>query len=245
MTWDVLSFGGREWKADVRWLSDMKDVVYDQEWLEHCEDMPLYYMYRGLYQSKEDREVMEAHHLRFDITVIPPAMLGAEYVKTAGHFHPPVEREDLSYTEVYQVLEGCARYILQKGEGGIVEDVVLIDARAGDIIIIPPNYGHVTVNHADEVLKMSNWVSSRFSSIYEPMRQRRGAAYYLLKDDVIAVNPHYEHVPELRRVNPSDPGLIGLSSSEDMYRLVENISTLDFLNNPGRYRELFEKVIQG
>ena len=43
-------------------------------------------------------------------------MLGSEYVKTVGHYHPPVPGTDVSYPEIYQVLDGSATYLLQKVE---------------------------------------------------------------------------------------------------------------------------------
>ncbi|CAD7776924.1 Glucose-6-phosphate isomerase [Candidatus Methanoperedenaceae archaeon GB50] len=236
-----LKFGGREWDADVRMLSDIKDVVYDQDWIEshRDEEIPLYYMYRGLYERSEEEKTMEEHHLRYDITIIPPLTLGREYVKTAGHYHPPVPGGELSYTEIYQVLEGTAEYLLQKVKNGIVEDVVLIHATKGNIVIIPPNYGHITINKSKNNLKMSNWVSSEFTSIYEPMRERKGGAYYLLKDETILRNENYTRVPELRRAQPTDPSLLNLRPGEDMYRLIETPERLDFLKRPEEYRELF------
>ena len=237
-----LSFGEKRWEADVRMLSDITDVVYDQNWAESHEDeeIPLYYMYRGLYQTSEEKTTMEKHHLRYDITIIPPLMLGEEYVKTAGHYHPLVPGTELSYTEIYQVLEGDAEYLLQKVKDGIVEDVVLIHATKGNIVIIPPNYGHITINKSKNNLKMSNWVSSDFTSIYEPIKERRGAGYYLLKDNTIVNNQNYTKIPELRRVKPTDPSLLNLRPGEDMYRLIETPAKLNFLNNPAEERELFE-----
>ena len=247
MMWDTLSFAGTAWKADVRMLSDLKDVLYDQKWFEQSEDMPVYYMYRGLYKNREDKKLMDAYHLRYDITVIPPLMLGKEYVKTAGHYHPschpPIDEQtlSLSYTEIYQVLEGEAQYLLQKTEGCAAEDVVLVHAKARDIVIIPPNYGHVTINNSNDVLKMSNWVSSGFTSIYEPVRELRGAAYYFLEAGVIK-NPNYKTVSKLRKIEKSDPELVGLIPGDDMYHLIKHPLELDFLNNPWEHMELFESV---
>ncbi|HHI30385.1 MAG TPA: glucose-6-phosphate isomerase [Candidatus Methanoperedenaceae archaeon] len=234
-----LNFGRKKWDADTRMLSDITDVLYDQSWAEEHENIPLYYMYRGLYKTVEEKATMEKHHLRYDITIIPPRMLGEEYVKTAGHYHPMVPGEKLSYTEVYQVLEGEAEYLLQKLENGIIEDVVLIHATIGNIVVIPPNYGHITINMSKSRLKMSNWVSSEFASIYEPIRERRGGAYYFLKDSTILKNEKYTKIPELRRVKPTDPSLLNLTPGEDMYKLIGTPTKLDFLNKPRKEIELF------
>ena len=41
-------------KPDVRYLEDMKDVVYDKEWLKTAPNLELYYMYRDLAETETD-----------------------------------------------------------------------------------------------------------------------------------------------------------------------------------------------
>ena len=138
-----IKIGGRTFKADIRWAYDLKPVLAYPEDLK--ENFPAYYMFRDVYYSKKDHETIKEHGLRFDITVIPPKKIGKEFIKTFGHYHPPAE-DNLSYTEIYEVLKGEAIYLLQKVEGDKVVDVVAVEAGEGDKVIIPPNYGHVTIN---------------------------------------------------------------------------------------------------
>ncbi|MHC1594300.1 MAG: glucose-6-phosphate isomerase family protein, partial [Methanotrichaceae archaeon] len=56
---------------DIRWLYDMKDVLYDQKWAASAENAELYYMYRDLYLSRADRDRLRDQGLRYDITIIP------------------------------------------------------------------------------------------------------------------------------------------------------------------------------
>ena len=63
---------------DIRHLNDMKDVIYDKEWLKTASNLELYYMYRKL---------EEKDGLKYDITIIPAQMLGKEFTKTKGHEH--------------------------------------------------------------------------------------------------------------------------------------------------------------
>ncbi|MHC1624410.1 MAG: glucose-6-phosphate isomerase family protein, partial [Methermicoccaceae archaeon] len=109
----------------------------------------IYYMFRDLYLSRKDRDTLIDHNLRYDITIIPPAMLGCEYVKTAGHYHPNVPGTDVSYTELYEVLSGEGTYLLQRRQGEQdteLEDVIVVKASEGDKVLIPPGYGHITIN---------------------------------------------------------------------------------------------------
>ncbi len=228
---NMLHFGGIDRVADVRMLYDMAEVIYDREWLKDSENFELYYMYRHLSLNEQDLEIMNSRHLRYDITVIPPAMLGCEFIKTAGHYHPEVPGARVSYAEVYQVLEGEATYLLQKHTGDVIEDVVVVKASKGEVVLIPPGYGHITINASEDVLKMANWVSCEFSSMYDPIREMQGAAYYLLKDGFIE-NPFYRDHPDIRFLSPVEVPEFGLCHGKDMYELVNDIERLEFLNHP-------------
>ena len=149
-------------KPGIRMLFDIKNVIYDRDWLTGAKDMELYYMYRELSMGKKDALLIKEHGLRYDITVIPPRMLGCEFVKTEGHYHPLVPGTQITFPEIYEVLGGEVHYILQKPAGEGIEDVILIKAGAGDKVIIPPGYGHLTINASNKILKMANWVARDF-----------------------------------------------------------------------------------
>ncbi|MHA1356466.1 MAG: glucose-6-phosphate isomerase family protein [Candidatus Heimdallarchaeota archaeon] len=97
----------------TRKLFDMKEVIYDKQWLANQKNnFDLYYMYRDL-TREEDKVIFQEHKVRFDVTIIPPNTLGKEYIKTAGHFHPEAMK-DFSFPEVYEVMHGEGIYVLQK-----------------------------------------------------------------------------------------------------------------------------------
>ncbi len=232
----TLKFGDKVTVADVRRLHDMEDVLFDKEWFDGIEsrNKEIYYMFRDLAKNDADLEAIKANHLRYDITVIPPGMLGSEYIKTVGHYHPHVPGTDVSYPEIYQVLEGSATYLLQKvehEEEDVALDVVVIKAEKGELVIVPPGYGHVTINTSEKNLEMANWVCRDFSSIYEPIKRLCGASYFLLKDG-FAKNPLYRDVPSIRYLEPLAYDKLGLNSEEDMYELIYNIEKLRFLTSP-------------
>lgn len=232
----TLKFGDKVTVADVRKLHDMEDVVFDREWFERIDERnaDMYYMFRDLAKSDADLETIKSHHLRYDITRIPPGMLGSEYIKTVGHYHPQVPGTDVSYPEIYQVLEGSATYLLQKvepGEEDIVLDAAVIKAEKGDLVLVPPGYGHVTINASEKILEMANWVCRDFSSVYEPIKRLSGAAYFLLKDG-FAKNPLYKDIPSIRYTAPLSFDEFGLDSGENMYDLISNAGRLRFLTAP-------------
>jgi glucose-6-phosphate isomerase, archaeal len=232
----TLKFGDKVTVADTRTLQDMEDVVFDKEWFEETEarTRDVYYMFRDLAKKDSDLEAIKAHHLRYDITVIPPKMLGSEYIKTVGHYHPRVPGTNIYYPEIYQVLEGSATYLMQKvknGEEDLVLDVVVITAEKGDLVLVPPGYGHVTINASEKTLEMANWVCRDFSSVYEPIKRLSGASYFLLKDGFVK-NPLYRGIPPIRHLKPFTHDELGLGSGESMYELIHKIEKLRFLTAP-------------
>jgi len=242
MPWTELTFGNRTFFPDVRKLGDMKEVVYDKQFLARANmDMELYYMFRDVAKDEADAKRIEERGLRYDITIIPPNTLGVEFVKTAGHYHPYLPGSKLTYPELYEVQEGEAHYLLQRREEArhieTITDVVLVKAKRGDKVLIPPNYGHVTINPADSTLKMANWVARTFSSIYEPIKRKGGAAYFELTTGEFIKNERYDEVPNIRYAKPANiaPKELELSTDRAMYELLRHPEKLEFLIKPAGF----------
>lgn len=167
---------------DIRKLSDMREVLADQDLAKNSADMDLYFMYRKVKQEND---------LNHNITVIPAGMLGNEFVKTAGHVHMGPQQE------IYTVLEGQAIFLMQKGDENKIEDVYAVKAQKGESAVIPSFYGHVTINPGKEDLKTGDWSSVTTKSDYSLFKKNQGACYYYTTEGWVK-NPNYKNVPELR-----------------------------------------------
>ncbi len=232
----LLEVNGSVFKGTPRLIEELLPVLYDPRSI--AQDLlkkPLYYMFRDVARNS-DRSLFERFNLRYDITVIAPQPLGKEHPKTMGHYHPEA-LNGLSYMEVYEVLYGKAHYLLQRKtrEKG-VDRVVLIEAKPGDVVVIPPNYGHVTINPSSEILVMSNLVARGFKSIYDEYLEKHGAAYYELIDGSLVFNERYSPRVELERFSaPSGEFLLNLQS--DLYAsFVEEPNRFRFLTDPSRWK---------
>ena len=171
-------------KTEIRYLYDMKNVVCDKKWLKIAKNFPVYYMYRGV--RKKDG-------LRYDITVIPPKMLGQEFPKTKGHSHP--------FKEVYQVLSGEGLFLLQKCQNKKVKDVFWVKVRKGGVLVVPQGYEHFMINSSKKALKTGNWLSQKCRNLYDFIEKMRGACYYYTKSEWVK-NKNYVNVPPLRFKKP-------------------------------------------
>jgi len=81
----MLGWNGELPAPTVRTVNDMRSVLAEPSFQS---SEPLYYMYRDLARSDADWAWLHHHHLRYDLTVIPPQNIGGEWAKTKGHYHP-------------------------------------------------------------------------------------------------------------------------------------------------------------
>lgn len=166
----------------VRNLGEIKDLLYDKSWARTAPNFGVYYVWRG---------IKEKDGLRYDITVIPPKMLGKEFPKTKGN------RNSNNFSELYTVLKGEAVILMQKMEDRIIKDVAAVKLKKGDWVLIPADYYIVLINPAKKVLKTANWVAKKNKNIYEEVERLGGACYYYTKAGWVK-NKNYNRVPKLR-----------------------------------------------
>ncbi len=230
---NALRCGDREVRPQARTLREMQSVIFDRDWLRTADpDQTLYLMYRDCVLP-EDRPAAQKLAVRYDITVLLPVRLGREYNKTKGHYHSEY-KPGLCYPELYQVLEGQAHILLQKRQGDSISDVVLVTANEGQIVLVPPNYGHITINPTDKTLKMANWVSTRVESFYTPFEEKGGGAYFelALPTPQFIPNRRYGSLPQLRVVSAREYPELGLRHGRPIYELIKTPEHLRFLSSP-------------
>jgi len=212
--------------SQSRRLKDLLKVLLDPTIVnETTGETTLYKMYRAAVFDMH-YDLFSKNILRFDITIMSPLLLGHELNKTMGHSHPEAVAE-LSFPEIYQVLYGETCFLLQKMEKGQVTEFKVVKAEPGDVVLIPPNYGHVSVNYGDSLLVLTNLVSDNFTSVYGEYLLRRGAAYYMLQGGNLIPNPRYQSLPEPIFSKEQYP------VSKDLYTdFVSCPRSFSFLNDP-------------
>jgi len=186
----ALVFEGSRIAASMRTFSQMRPVLAHPE--KECgidPDEPAYYMYRAAAKFKS---------LRYDITRITPLDLCGERCKTYGHAHPKSQK-GASWPEIYEVLAGSAHFLLQRVNELGVDDAVLLSAKKGECLLIPPGYGHVTINEGKTELVLANIVSDRFEADYSTYTNHRGACFYENTKGEIVRNKNYGIDFELRK----------------------------------------------
>ncbi|HZD59660.1 MAG TPA: glucose-6-phosphate isomerase family protein [Anaerolineae bacterium] len=238
----VFEEGLPEVEPDVRHLQDFKDVLAPDSPLQGPADA--YFMYRDIGWPK-DKEMFRQRNYRYDITVVQPGVVGRELVKTVGHYHPLVPETDVTYPEVYEVISGRAHYVCQKVDGNKVLDFFVVEALPGQDVVIPPGYGHITINPEDEPLVMSNVTADGFKSIYKPLEEKHGAAYYELEDFSWEKNDNYDMQAEPKWARANEVPEFALTEAVPLYvAITENPDKFDFLLNPQNYLDTFDKALR-
>lgn len=216
-------------------------------------DEPYYDFYKAI-EKDSDRSSFSDVDLRYDSTVILEGTAGNEFKKTAGHFHLPIPGKTYSFPELYQVINGKALFVMQrvddykKSNPMIVRDLILAEVNAGEAIVIPPDYGHCTVNISPETMVFINLVSVHSSNYYDSVKSSHGMAAYILKTDngyTIKKNPDYKFECEPRIVVPTDAKNLGIEKDVPVYTsFLKNPNLYQYLNDPESVQDEFFAMLK-
>lgn len=222
-------------------LANEEDVPAD-EWA--------YDTYRSITRP-EDAALFEERQMSYDITIIAPGTVGGERKKTSGHYHGWNPTHTNTYGEVYEVIKGTALFCLQKSpdfeehpEAAHVEDVILVTVPEGKTLLVPPNYGHCSINVGEGPLVFSNVAYKPCPVLYDAVKARHGMAYYVFEgaDGSLDVrpNPNYADldVPAPRFATVHEAPELGIDFSHGAYEnFVSNPDAFDHLPHPDAYIE--------
>ncbi len=214
----------------LRKFEDLLPVLLESNNLEHSKIA--YYMYRNIHLSN-DCQIFKDNGLRYDITVIFPGLLGKEFTKTLGHYHSRAEFSPYTFPEIYEVLLGEAVFLLQKRNGTTITEVVFMRAKPGDKLLVPPDYGHVTINTGNTILVTSNLMATSATSDHREYIEKRGAIYHLVSKErelVFQPNSRYGTVSPIRELKPGTSRDLCISSELPLYT--------SFIKNPTKFRYL-------
>lgn len=226
--------------AERSW-DELRPVVRDAA---SCPEGTAYLMYRDVCWPG-DRPLLERAGLRYDLTVIPPAAAGREPVRTHGHYHPLAPGGELTYPELYQVVHGEAWFLLQRPGPGGAAALLAVRAKVGDYVLVPPGFGHVTVNVGEGTLVVANWVERHFTPSFSQVRERRGLAYHLLRHGggvELVPNEAYRHPVPVRVLDAFPVVPPGLGGGVASYPLGRDPARLGFLVDPSRYRAVLAEA---
>lgn len=227
-----------------------KTVEKMQGLLADEHDLPLdelfYDVYRGI-AYPEDEELLKKNDYRYDITIIMPGQVNGECKKTSGHYHGWNPEKTNTYAEVYEVIKGTALYILQKSDNFDaedpsevrVDDLIFATVHEGETILIPPNYGHCSVNIGDGPLVFSNLAYVPCPVNYAPVKHFHGMSFYVMMENgevKLKANDRYVDVPGAKFATVKENPHLGIQFGLPVYESYKkNPEAFEFLGKPDGY----------
>ncbi|MBX6350498.1 MAG: glucose-6-phosphate isomerase [Clostridia bacterium] len=209
---------------------------------------PAYRVYRDVAPEGE-RAKWLALGLRYDLTLLAPGRYGREFVKTFGHDHPERPGTGLTYPELYQVVSGRAVFLLAERRpppASGFRRVLLVEAGAGEPVVIPPGFAHATANVGPGWLVLANWVARSFAADYSRVRAEGGLPARVLAD--AASGWRGRPSPAAGRMTVVPPGRSGASlrqgpfpvpATGPVWRLRDEPGRLEWLLRPEEHRPRF------
>lgn len=230
-------------ETKTRILDELTDVYLDKA---VCRGKDVaYWMFNGVY-AKRDRARLSQALIRYELTLFPDKCIGREYVKTHGHIHKPEPRSGIDYPEICEVLVGTAHFLFQTldPEALSCSEAFYVEVKAGEKIIVPPGYDHLTINPGPGPMLFSDVVSLKCSGNYERFKTTGGAAYLEIEQAGHAQfipNPRYISLPALRKAVPREFQELNLVKAMPLYAaFLENAGkNWQFLSNPELFKGKF------
>lgn len=236
-------------------VAEMTGLLRDEKGSDP--DEKFYDVYRGI-RYPEDEKLLDSHDIRYDITVIMPGQVNGEYKKTSGHYHGWNPEHTNTYGEVYEVIAGTAMFVLQKaelyGENNTlcrkVEDLIYVTVPAGQTLLVPPNYGHCSINIGEAPLVFSNLAYTKCPVVYDSVKHYHGMAYYVVMENdapVLKFNEHYApcEVPEPKFATVTQCPELGIDFSKGVYLTFrEHPERFDFLPHPDMYIDRIMELLR-
>lgn len=138
-----------------------------------------------IYEVYECLQPQEAGHLNLGTTILYPGKIGKEFYMTKGHFHAKEES-----SEVYLGLRGKGLIVLQSRTG----NSECVKMSKGDVIYVPPGWGHRTVNIGARKLVFLFVYPADAGHDYERIRKRGFAKLVLEQRGRVEVvdNPRFD-----------------------------------------------------
>lgn len=200
----------------------------------------VYWAYRNIRRVSDDA-LWVPRGLRYDITVLLPGDAKGELFKTSGHYHGLDQGMALPYPEVYEVLCGEVAFVLQKSPALLadgcgaepVDAVRVLDVHAGEAIVIPPFWGHGSINVSDGPSAFSNIAVVDTPLLYGPVHERRGLAVRVTRMGDgwgVAANEAWQPVANTRTLRPHEAPELGIIADVPCYEAyVADPSRFDYL----------------
>ncbi|MBI2657662.1 hypothetical protein HYX08_03130 [Candidatus Woesearchaeota archaeon] len=228
-----------------RHLADLRPVLAEPDEINGHGSQLVHRIYRFIGDTPEIVDTA----LRFDLTVVMPYPFGRELPKTTGHRHLPLPwASGVSSPDFYQRISGKGIILGQKETVDGRVTAYQIDAEEMNHVLLPPWMGHLVINTGEEPLVFANICVRIEHTDYAPYLNRRGAAFYGLKNGStgpeFVKNPAYPNAG-LENLRPDKIPTLDRFNGAPLYRvLADHHDLLRFLVRPHHFLDWFQRSLK-
>lgn len=196
----------------------------------------------------EDKQDLVNRNLLYGSVIYSQGKLGSEPIRSQGHIHAISKSCGMSTPEVYEIWSGKAYIYMQESAKDQPGRCFAVKGEPGDVIIVPPGWAHATISaDVNEPLVFGAWCVRDYGFDYVDVREHNGLAYFPLIDDAHEIiwekNPTYNE-SQLEVKRPRKYMELGIIENMSIYeQYVKEPSKFDFVTNPNRIRDIWEKFI--
>lgn len=179
-------------------------------------------------KEKDYKDLVE-RNLLYGAMIFAKGQIGDEPIRSQGHIHSISLSCNASTPEVYEIWYGDAIIYMQEYGADHPGRCFAVKATAGEIVIVPPNWVHCTINaNVNKEMMFGAWCIRDYGFDYREIRSRGGIAYFpIVKNDEIQwkTNLNYNE-STLKICNAREYPDFGLVKGVPIYTQYENLSLI-------------------
>lgn len=230
-------------KVEKRKLDDIRKSLMDSK----CDGPDIVYTIAMDIGRIEDKEDLINRNLLYGACIYSKGKLGNEPVRSQGHIHAVSKSCNSSTPELYEIWHGEAIIFMQETAHDNPGRTYAVKAKAGQKVIVPPNWAHYTVNiNPNENMVFGAWCVRDFGFDYEEVRNHGGLSYFpIFEGNEIKFihNEKYEN-QELIIKEPREYKELNVDKDKSIYeQYIEDKNRFRFVTNPNEYKEVWKKFI--
>lgn len=226
--------------VEQRFLDDIRKSLRDPE----ADGPEICYAVAMDVGKKADLPDLQKRSLLYGAMIYAKGRIGKEPVRSQGHVHAISPSCNASTAEVYEIWEGAAIIYMQETVKEDPGKCYAVYAKAGEVVIVPPNWAHYTVNaDIEKNMVFGAWCIRDYGFEYDEVRAHGGLAYFpvLEKDNTIAWEKNETYTSQrIIEKKPRRYEEFGLIQGVPIYTQYEKKKDLfDFVTKPDTVKNIW------
>lgn len=161
--------------TEKRYLDDIRPSLSDP----NVEGPEIVYSVAMDVGKKEHLQDLKQRNLLYGAMIFEQGIVGEEPVRSQGHVHAISPSCGYSTCEVYEIWSGSAYIYMQEKDTDEAGKCYAIYAKEGEVVIVPPNWVHATINaDIEKPMLFGAWCVRDYGFDYKGVRSHKGIAYF-------------------------------------------------------------------